>query len=243
VTSANHAVTRDVAADPAQTATIAKWNALSAPVANRVVGSITAPITRSTTRDAESSLNDLIADAQLAATSAAGAGAAQMAFMNPGGVRADLTFDPSPAGEAPGAVTYGEAFTVQPFGNLLVSMTLTGAQIDTLLEQQWSTDPARAAFLHLGISNGIAFTWSRSAPVGQKVAPASITLNGTPIDPAASYRVTVNSFLADGGDGFTVLRDGTDRVGGGGDLDAFIAYLGANSPVTGPAPTRATPIA
>ena len=242
VTSANRAVTRDVAADPAQTATIAKWNALSAPIAGRVVGSITADITRSATRDTESSLNDLIADAQLAATSGAGDGAAVMAFMNPGGVRADLTFAPSPAGEAPGAVTYGEAFTVQPFGNLLVSMTLTGAQIEMLLEQQWSTAPSRAPFLALGLSQGFAYSFSRSAPVGSKVDPASITLNGTPIDPAGSYRVTVNSFLADGGDGFTVLTEGTDRIGGGGDLDAFIAYLTTNSPVTGPVPNRSTPL-
>ena len=242
VTSRNHAVTRDVPADPAQTATIAKWSDLSAPVANRQVGSITGAITRSGTRDTESSLADLIADAQLAATRGAGDGAAVMAFMNPGGVRADLTVPSSPAGEGDGNVTYGEAFTVQPFGNLLVSMTLTGAQIDTLLEQQWSTSPSRAPFLHLGLSEGFAFSWSASAPVGQKVDPASITLNGAPIDPAASYRVTVNSFLADGGDGFTVLTEGTDRVGGGGDLDAFVAYLTANSPVTGPAPTRATPL-
>lgn len=242
VSSVNRAVTRDVSADPLQTATITTWDALSAPIANRVVGSITTDITRSTTRDAESALADLIADAQLAATAGAGDGGAVMAFMNPGGVRADLTSAPSPAGEAPGAVTYGEAFTVQPFGNLLVSMTLTGAQIDTLLEQQWSTNPSRAPFLHLGISKGIAFSWSRSAPVGQKVDPATITLGGTPLDPAASYRVTVNSFLADGGDGFTVLTEGTDRVGGGGDLDAFIAYLTANSPVTAPVPNRATPL-
>jgi 2',3'-cyclic-nucleotide 2'-phosphodiesterase (5'-nucleotidase family) len=242
VTSVNRAVTRDVAADPAQTATIAKWNALAAPTANRVVGSITADVTRSITRDAESSLADLIADAQLAATAGAGDGAAVMAFMNPGGVRADLTVPQSPAGEGDGNVTFGEAFTVQPFGNLLVSMTLTGAQIETLLEQQWSTSPARAPFLHLGISNGVAFSWSRSAPVGQKIDPASITLNGTPIDPGASYRVTVNSFLADGGDGFTVLTEGTNRVGGGDDLVAFTAYLTANSPVTGPVPNRATPL-
>lgn len=175
VTSVNHAVTRDVAADPAQTATIAKWNALAAPVANRIVGSITADITRSLSRDAESSLADLIADAQLAATDGAGDGAAVMAFMNPGGVRADLTFAPSPAGEAAGAVTYGEAFTVQPFGNLLVSMTLTGAQIDTLLEQQWAAPP-RAPFLHLGISNGVTFEWSRSAPpVRRSTRPRSIS--------------------------------------------------------------------
>jgi len=243
VTSVNHAVTRDVAADPAQTATIAKWTALSAPISNRVVGSVTTDIARSLSRDTESALADLIADAQLAATSAAGDGGAVMAFMNPGGVRADLTFAPSPAGEAPGAVTYGEAFTVQPFGNLLVSMTLTGAQIETMLEQQWTTQTdGSVRFLHLGVSEGFAYSWSRSAPVGQKVDPASITLGGTPIDPAASYRVTVNSFLADGGDGFTVLTEGTDRLGGGSDLDAFIAYLTANAPVAPPVPDRATPL-
>ncbi|WP_217921665.1 bifunctional metallophosphatase/5'-nucleotidase [Miltoncostaea oceani] len=243
VTSVNHAVTRDVAADPVQTATIAKWTALSAPIANRVVGSVTTDIARSLSRDTESALADLIADAQLAATSAAGDGGAVMAFMNPGGVRADLTFAPSPVGEVPGAVTYGEAFTVQPFGNLLVSMTLTGAQIEAMLEQQWTTQTdGSVRFLHLGVSEGFAYSWSRSAPVGQKVDPASITLGGTPIDPAASYRVTVNSFLADGGDGFTVLRDGTDRLGGGSDLDAFIAYLTANAPVTAPVPNRATPL-
>ncbi|MGD9694058.1 MAG: bifunctional UDP-sugar hydrolase/5'-nucleotidase [Thermoleophilia bacterium] len=240
VTTANHAVTRDVAADPIQTATIAKWEGLSAPIANRVVGDITGDIARSVTRDTESSLGDLIADAQLAATAAPGDGGSVAAFMNPGGVRADLTFAGSAAGEGDGKVTYGESFTVQPFGNLLVTMDLTGAQIDTLLEQQWTTDPARAAFLYLGVSQGFAYSWSASAPVGAKVDPASITINGTPVDPAATYRITVNSFLADGGDGFTVLREGANRAGGGVDLDAFNAYLTANSPVTGPVPNRGT---
>lgn len=232
-----HVVTRDVAPAADQTAAIAKWRGLAGPIANRVVGSITGDVTRSVSRDGESSLGDLIADAQLAATSAASAGGAQMAFMNPGGVRADLTYAPSPAGEAPGAVTYGESFTVQPFGNLLVSMTLTGAQIDTMLEQQWTTNTdGSIRFLHLGVSNGFSYTRSLSAPVGSKVS--NITLNGAAVSPTATYRVTVNSFLADGGDGFTVLREGTDRVGGGVDLDAFNTYLAANSPVAPPAPTR-----
>ncbi len=97
-------------------------------------------------------------------------------------------------------------------------------------------------FLHLGVSAGFAYSWSASALVGNEVDPASITLGGTAIDFAATYRVTVNSFLADGGDGFTVLPQGTNRVGGGVDLDAFNAYLTAKSPVTGPAPTRDTPL-
>jgi 5'-nucleotidase len=112
-----------------------------------------------------------------------------------------------------------------------------------MLEQQWTTQTdGSVRFLHLGVSEGFAYSWSRSAPVGQKVDPASITLGGTPIDPAASYRVTVNSFLADGGDGFTVLTEGTDRLGGGSDLDAFVAYLTENAPVAPPVPNRATPL-
>jgi 2',3'-cyclic-nucleotide 2'-phosphodiesterase (5'-nucleotidase family) len=244
VAPVQHAVTRDVAPAADQTATIAKWNALAAPLANRVVGSITADITRGgvngSRRDVESPLGDLIADAQLAATEPNGA---VLALMNPGGVRADLTYASSTAGEGDGNVTYGEAFTVQPFGNLLVTLTLTGAQIEQALEQQWVTQTdGSVRFLHLGVSAGFAYSWSASAPVGNRVDPASITLNGTPIDPNASYRVTVNSFLADGGDGFAAFTLGTDRTGGGVDLDAFTAYLGANAPVAPPAGNRVTPL-
>ncbi len=243
VVSANHAVTRDVTPAQDQLDIIDRWKAISAPLANRVIGSVTADITRSLTRNTESSLADLIADAQLAATDAAGEGEAVMAFMNPGGVRADLTYASSTAGEGDGNVTYGEAFTVQPFGNLLVSLTLTGAQIETMLEQQWVTQTdGSVRFLHLGVSAGVAYSWSASAPVGNRVDPATITLNGSAVDPAASYRVTVNSFLADGGDGFTVLRDGLDRVGGGVDLDAFTAYLAENAPAAPPVPNRVTPL-
>ena len=135
VTSTNHLVLRTVAKDPVQTAIIAKWTALAAPRANRVVGTVTTDIRRSASRATESDLANLIADAQLAATSAAGDGGAQIALMNPGGVRADLTFASSPniPTDQPGQVTFGEAFTVQPFGNLMSTMPMTGAQIKAAL--------------------------------------------------------------------------------------------------------------
>lgn len=240
VTSVNHAVTRTVTPAADQTAIVAKWSALAAPVAGKVVGTITTSITRSVSRDTESSLGDLIADAQLEATAPAGNGAAVIALMNPGGVRADLTYAASGT-EGDGNVTFGEAFTVQPFGNVLTSMTLTGAQLEKVLEQQWTTQTdGSVRFLHLGVSAGLTYSWSASAPVGNKIDPASIKLNGTVIDPAASYRVTVNSFLADGGDGFLELRNGTNRLGGGVDLDAFVAYLGAHPALAGPTPDRVT---
>lgn len=213
------------------TALIDKYDALSAPLANTVIGSITTDIPEfPLTAAGESSVGDVIADAQLAATSSPETGNAVVAFMNPGGIRTDsgFVFASSSVGEGDGNVTYGEAFAVQPFGNSLVTMTLTGAQIDTLLEQQWvgQTSPRI-----LQVSEGFAYSWSASAPNGEKVDPANITINGVPIDLAASYRVTVNSFLADGGDNFFVLVQGTDRLGGDIDLDALVAYFGANSPV------------
>lgn len=227
----NRVVTRDVAKDAAQTALIARYNAIAAPLANRVIGSITADITRAINPAGESALGDVIADAQLAATSPAGLGSAVVAFMNIGGIRADLTYPSSAAGEGDGNVTYGESFTVQPFGNSMVTMTLTGAQIDTLLEQQFNGCGTQNANRVLQVSAGFAYSWSASAPACGKVDPSTITLNGVVVDPGASYRVTVNSFLADGGDNFLVLREGTERLGGAVDTDALEAYFVAHSPV------------
>ena len=231
MTADNRIVTRDVPKDSLLTALIDKYNAIAAPLANRVIGSITADITRTTNAAGESALGDVIADAQLAATAPAGFGEAVVAFMNSGGIRADLTYASSAAGEGDGNVTYGEAFTVQPFGNSLVTMTLTGAQIDTLLEQQFIGCDGQTANRILQVSNGFTYSWSLGAPACSKVDPTTIMIGGVPVDPAASYRVTVNSFLADGGDGFIVLIQGTDRLGGAVDTDALEAYFVANSPV------------
>jgi 5'-nucleotidase len=216
-----------VTPDPVVKALIDKYETLSAPLANQIIGTTTTDILRAPNLAGESALGDVIADAQLASTSGTTTGNAVIAFMNPGGIRDDIDFVAS-GSEADGEFTYGEAFSVQPFGNSLVTMTLTGAQIDTLLEQQWvgQTSPRI-----LQVSDGFSYTWDAAQPDGSKVDPASIMIGGSPVDLGASYRVTVNSFLADGGDNFSVLVDGTDRLGGEIDLDALVTYFGDNSPV------------
>ena len=226
----NKIVTRTVPKASPLTALLAKYSAIAAPLANRPVGSITADIRRAINAAGESALGDVIADGQLAATTDPALGGAVVAFMNPGGIRADLTYASSPAGEGDGIVTYGEIFTVQPFGNSMVTMTLTGAQIERLLEEQFAGCTLASARI-LQVSAGFTYTWKASGPVCDKVDPATIMLNGSVIDPAASYRVTVNSFLADGGDSFPILVQGTNRLGGAVDTDAFEAYFAANSPV------------
>jgi 2',3'-cyclic-nucleotide 2'-phosphodiesterase (5'-nucleotidase family) len=238
----NHLVTRDVPQDPAVRAIVEKWVAKAAGPGNRVVGSIAADIKRASTagkedRGAESALSNLIADAQRDSTGA------QMAFMNPGGVRADLLVANSPAGEAPGQITYRELFNVQPFSNILQTFDMTGAQIEQLLEQQWITNrPGGATILRLGISSGFTYAWSASAPNGSKVDPASIKLNGVTLDPAKTYRVTTNNFMADGGDSYTALVNGAPRTGGKVDLDALVDYFGAHPALTPPATPRSTQV-
>jgi 5'-nucleotidase len=218
-----------VVPDPVVTALIDKYDTLVAPLANAVIGTITSDILRINNAAGESALGDVIADAQLASTAPAGFGEAVVAFMNPGGIRANLDFVAS-GPEFDGEVTFGEAFSVQPFGNSLVTMTLTGAQIDTLLEQQFD-NPSVGSSRILQVSDGFTYTWDAAQPVGSKVDPASVRINGVALDPTGSYRVTVNSFLAAGGDNFPVLLDGTNRLGGEIDVDALVIYFGANSPV------------
>ena len=205
------------------------YDGLSAPLANQIIGTTTGDITRTNNAAGESALGDVIADAQLSATEGPGVGDAVIAFMNPGGIRNDVLFAPTGA-EGAGELTYGEAFGVQPFGNSLVTMTLTGAQIDALLELQFD-NPGVGEMRVLQVSEGFTYEWSAAAPTGSKVDASTIMLNGVVLDSATGYRVTVNSFLADGGDNFSVLTAGTDRLGGEIDLDALVTYFGANSPV------------
>ena len=239
----NTIVTRDVPVDAAITSLINRYNAVAAPIANRAIGTITADLTQTFDASRENTMGNVIADAQLAATAGADVGNAVMAFMNPGGVRAGLTFASSPVGEGDGVVTYGEAFTVQPFGNSLVTMTLTGAQIEAVLEQQFCGLNDGTALKVLLPSAGVHYTWNtvlaaQADPLCTLDVVSGLMLNGSPVVSGTSYRVTVNSFLADGGDGFSALLAGTDRLGGAVDTDAFEAYLNLVGPLSPPALDR-----
>jgi len=218
------------ASDPEQTALLAAYDKFAAPIANRRAGSITETLSRTPNDAGESPLGDIIADAQLAATSAETNGAAMIAFTNPDGIRTDI-----PKKQEGGAVTYADVFASQPFRNQLVTLTLTGAQIRDMLEQQW-LDPNRPRILQ--VSKGFSYAWDGAKPYGERVAADRIALTGRPIDPAMSYRVTVNNYLAVGGDGFSVLREGTAQRFGVYDADALYAFFQANSPITPTAADR-----
>ena len=237
-TADNVVVERGVTPDSRQTELIARYREVLGPIALEVVGSVAVDLTRQQEPlldGAESTLGNVIADAQLAATDdEAGAVAA---FMNPGGVRADL---------GAGEVTYEEAFTVQPFANNLVTLDLTGAQLNCLLEQQFQVERVLYASDSVRYQVDPAGTSAAAGAdpcTGTRVPDASVQIGGEPVTADATYRVTVNNFLAGGGDGFGVLTGGTNSVTGPIDLDAFTAYLGAESPVAAPTLERVTPVA
>ncbi len=243
ITVNNRIVTQGVAPAADLTALMNEYRQFSNPIANVRVGAVTEAMDRNArTPGGESTLGRLIADAQVASAQADGHGT-QIAFMNPGGIRANL---------AAGDVSYGQAFDVQPFSNVITTKSMTGAQIEVLLEQQWTVNSLaspgvpgtvlRSSAQILQVSGGFEYAWSLGAPAGQRVDPASIKLNGVVIDPAATYRVTMNSFLASGGDDFPVFTLGTDTQIGDDDLVALVAYLGANDPYTPVATDRITRI-
>ncbi|MER5336498.1 bifunctional metallophosphatase/5'-nucleotidase [Micromonospora sp. NPDC002717] len=230
----NVVVNRDVDRDPAQTDLINRYKTVLGPVAGREVGQTTTAIKKTQetlfgTTLGESPMGNVIADAQLAATDDEQGAVA--AFMNPGGVRADLDAGP---------VTYEEAFTVQPFGNNLVTLDLTGAQLYCMLEQQFVTgrtlypsSTVRYVVDPAGTTGTVA-----DPCAGTRVVRGSLSFGGVAVDAGATYRVTVNNFLSGGGDGFSVLTGGKNAATGMIDLDAFVAYLTAQSPVSAPALDR-----
>jgi 5'-nucleotidase len=214
--------------DPAIAALVARYGGATAPLVNRVIGRVTSDISLDGMEVArggsgETAMGDVIADARLAATQG-GPQPAVIAFINAGGIRSYLRS---------GDVTFGSAYNVEPFGDLLYTETLTGAQLLALLDEQWA---GKKEVELLGVSRGFTYTWDASKPDGtSKLVAGSVTVAGRPLDPAASYRVTVDAFLAGGGDGFVVLRSGLQKAAGPIDLDALDAYLTAHSPLS-PAP-------
>ena len=243
-TATNHLVDQSrLTPDPALTAVIDKWQPLFDVSGNNPVGTISASIFRGGTppgadRGVESAAGNLVADAQLWSTSQSGA---QIAFMNAGGLRSDLTY-PASGTEGDGVVTYGEAFTFQPFDNTLQTFPMTGAQIVSVLQQQCQPAGSSRPFQHLGVSAGFTYTLARtivgSACTG--VTISDVRLNGVELAPAGTYMVTVNVFLADGGDNFPAFAavDPSLRVDGGSDLLALTNYLGTFSPVAPPTTDR-----
>ncbi len=218
-------------------ALVARYAEAAAPISARVVGRLDGSLEWDG-KDTDSPLGNLIADAQLAATRDPAKGGAQLAFINSGGVRAGFRTAPD------GSVTYGALFTLQPFGNTLVVLELTGAQLEAVLEEQFAeAAPATIRQSLLIPSAGFTFAYDRNRPAGERIV--AMALNGAPVDPAATYRVTVNNFLASGGDGFSAFVQGRTVADAGVDLDALEAYVarGVSVPATGRVTDRTAPAA
>ena len=233
-TASNIMVLRSVARDPALTEVINKWTPLYQGKANEEVGFITADITRSPSRDAPSSLANLVADSMLAA-SRKPPNNAEIALINQGGLRSDLTWVPATGDRKAGRLTYADLYEVLPFGNTIVTLTLTGDQIRQALEQQYVTNRSRPQLI-LGVSAGFSFDYAASGAEGSRIQ--NIQLNGLPLDMAKSYQVTVGDFLAAGGDSFTAFKEGKTPLGGGIDLDALKNYMRIYSPINPPPEDR-----
>ncbi|MFI1226934.1 MULTISPECIES: bifunctional metallophosphatase/5'-nucleotidase [unclassified Streptomyces] len=238
VKSANHVVTRDQPKATDMTRLIDRWNKLAAPIASKPQGWISADINGRGSTAPEKPLGNVIADAQLEGLAPADKGGAEVAFMNPGGIRADLVHKAS-GSEGDGVVTYGEAFTVQPFTNMMNVVDLTGAQLVTALQQQVSGGNEASPKI-LQVSKGLTYTLDLTKSGADRVVADTIQLNGEAIDPARTYRVAMNEFLAGGGDGFAALGEGTNKLVGASDLDLFNAYLAAHSTAAAPLAPPAT---
>ena len=222
--------------DPTVAAIVAEAVAVAEELGAVSLGEITADLNRARqpgdsgpveNRGGESTLGNLVADVQLWATQEAGT---QIAFMNPGGLRADLRYASSGSGDPDGNVTYREAANVQPFANTLVTMTLTGEQVTDVLEEQWQPDGASRPFLKLGVA-GLTYTYDPTAERGARIT--EVLVDGDPLEADGEYVVVANSFLASGGDNFATLADGADqRDSGRVDLQAFVDYMAEFSPIS-----------
>ncbi|ANS79120.1 5'-nucleotidase [Serinicoccus hydrothermalis] len=229
----NNLVLQSIADDPETASVVDKWVARAEVLAGEVVGTVAEDITGDAggDRGIETPMADLVADSILWGTDGEDEGGAQISFMNVGGVRASLLVDQISNGEAPGEVTYQEAYNVMPFGNLLVSIDMTGEQVKAVLEQQYVPDRGRP-YLALGVSEGFTYTWDDSQPEGSKVS--DMQLDGVPLEMDETYRVSTLNFLQQGGDSFTAFTEGTNLVGGPEDLANLVDYLRATPDLTAP---------
>ena len=213
--------------DAAEQALVDRYAAAVAPIASRIIGRLTAPAPNAQD-ESESPAADLIADSMLAATRAPNMGGAQLALVNATGVRVSL-----PSGD----IKYADAFQVMPFGNNLVVMTLSGAQLRSVIEQQYRGSPPPVGQRPHALATSAGFTYAvdMAKPAGSRVS--DIRLNGRPIDSNAPYRVVVNNYLASGGDSLTGFTAGTDLTDNGiVDLDALVAWIAPGR--TPPVPNR-----
>jgi 5'-nucleotidase len=251
LSTATNVPVRRTAPDAAIQGIVSYWEGRAAAEGSVAVGSQTADLDRAyragaAVRDAESGLGNLVADAQLGyarATPSLGGADVDVAFMNPGGLRADINCLSSGAGDPDGNITFAETFSVQPFSNTVNTVDLTGAGIEQVLEQQWATRSGSNAMLHLSVA-GLTYEFDARRAVGDRVDPASIRIGGQPLDLGATYRVAANSFLIAGGDSFAAFVSGrptptTAATTGANDVDAFNEYVLAHSPVSPPALDRA----
>ncbi|TDB54098.1 bifunctional metallophosphatase/5'-nucleotidase [Photorhabdus luminescens] len=211
--------------DPEVTKMLDIYEKIAAPLANRVIGKLDRDLNRQTNRAGESSLGKVIADAHLYTALSKENGGAQIAFINSGGIRADMTG---------GKVTYNAIYAVQPFSNVLLTKTLTGEQIKRLLEQQWNRSRPQI----LAVANGFEYQWDSAKPIGDRVITHSMKINGEPIELNGKYRVVANEFLATGGDNFSVFNEGIDPVYSVPDVDAVMKYFAEKSPIAYPKQDR-----
>ncbi|KYQ85469.1 bifunctional metallophosphatase/5'-nucleotidase [Acinetobacter sp. NRRL B-65365] len=214
---------------PSIEAILDKYRQAVTTISARVVGTADGVINRNATESGESALGNLIADAQQAMALTASNQGSDFTLMNPGGVRADLQVNTN------NQITFGDVFTVQPFGNSIVTLSLTGKQIRDVLEQQWSG--ANAATVRI-LQPSKEFNYSYKKDNSVSPRASNILVAGQALDDSTVYRVTVNSFLADGGDNFTILKKGKNPVGGGQDIDALEKYVSLHSPLTAPKTDR-----
>ncbi|GAA3659306.1 bifunctional metallophosphatase/5'-nucleotidase [Nonomuraea antimicrobica] len=247
-TSVNHPVTRDVTPDPAMVRLVDYWQGRAAQTYARPVGQITGDITRTRAADGESTLGNLLADAEYADAVRADRGPVDLALVatapvkGSNSLRGDLRFAKGTnAADADGTVLFGEAWAAYGYANPVLTVSLTGRQLEQALEQQWQTQAdGTVRFSPLAVSSGVRYSFDASRQVGDRVHPANVQIGGAPLDTGRTYRVAALAYTLIGADGFSALTGFTDAVRNSRDYEAFRAYLQANETIAPPALDRVT---